>query len=169
MALRAGLAVTRMLEAFGVPDVGIKWPNDIYLKQRKVCGILVEADPRWFYVGIGLNVGAPVIPSGAGGDAESAPPGDLSRPLPPTVGVHSLLAVLDRTLAEALHDKAWVEAVRERLLWTDRPVHLRRESAPDVSGVLSGIDDDGAILITDYTSGEPVRYMAGTLRQGSAP
>ena len=169
MALRAGLAVTRMLEAFGVPEVGIKWPNDIYLGQRKVCGILVEADPRWFYIGIGLNVRAPVIPSGAGGDFKSALPGDLSRPLPPSVGVHSLLALLDHTLAEALLEESWVEAVRNRLLWTDCPVRLERESAPDVSGVLTGIDETGAVLISDHASGEPVCYVAGTLRQGSIP
>ena len=168
VALRAGLAVARMLEAFGIPAVGIKWPNDIYLGQRKVCGILVEADPRWFYIGIGLNVGFPAIPPDALDDPESAAPGDVRAPLPPTVGIHSLLAVLDRALAEVLRERSWVGAVRDRLLWRHRPVRLLREPAPAVVGTLVGIDADGAILIADRYPGEATRYVAGTLRPGTA-
>ena len=41
--------------------VGIKWPNDLVLSGRKVCGILTEALPEpegslWVIVGIGINV-----------------------------------------------------------------------------------------------------------------
>lgn len=166
IALRAGLGVTRTLEAFGVPEVGMKWPNDIFLVQRKVCGILVEADPRWFYIGIGLNISAPEIPPGIGTGSASAPPGDLSNSLIQTAGVHSVLAVLDQNLAEALHDDAWVAAVQDRLLWTGCAVRLQQESAPDVTGFLKGIDEDGAVLIADNPAGEPRRYVVGTLRQG---
>lgn len=44
-------------------DVKIKWPNDIYLNNKKISGILIESYPlkqkRIYIVGIGLNVNKP--------------------------------------------------------------------------------------------------------------
>ena len=34
----------------------VKWPNDLYAGNRKVCGILLEQRRKWFALGIGLNV-----------------------------------------------------------------------------------------------------------------
>ena len=52
--------------------VGVKWPNDILVRSRKLCGILVESklignDLDFTIVGIGLNVNQPrkTVPSGA--------------------------------------------------------------------------------------------------------
>lgn len=52
-AVRAGIA-----NATGAP-CAIKWLNDIYLNERKLCGILTELSPGgtdWVIVGIGVNV-----------------------------------------------------------------------------------------------------------------
>jgi len=38
ITLVAGLAVCKALKSFGI-DAGIKWPNDVYINGRKVCGI----------------------------------------------------------------------------------------------------------------------------------
>lgn len=47
----------------GIPDAGIKWPNDIVIDGRKVCGILTEmnmsveqASISYVVVGVGINV-----------------------------------------------------------------------------------------------------------------
>lgn len=42
-------------------DISIKWPNDIYYKEKKICGILIENDLKGYYLGrcicgIGLNI-----------------------------------------------------------------------------------------------------------------
>ena len=34
----------------------IKWPNDVLIQGRKICGILIEVVADWAIVGIGLNV-----------------------------------------------------------------------------------------------------------------
>ena len=39
--------------------IAVKWPNDVYLGGRKVCGILSESVPGWrerLVVGVGVNV-----------------------------------------------------------------------------------------------------------------
>lgn len=61
LAIAAGLAVAEAVEAFG-PQAGIKWPNDVWIGQRKVAGILVEAGADFAVVGIGLNVNTTKFP-----------------------------------------------------------------------------------------------------------
>jgi BirA family biotin operon repressor/biotin-[acetyl-CoA-carboxylase] ligase len=61
LTLVSALAVARALtEETGLP-AGIKWPNDIVMNGKKVCGILTEMSAQFDYVnhiviGIGINV-----------------------------------------------------------------------------------------------------------------
>lgn len=55
----AALAVANMLQQFVHLPAEIKWPNDVMIRGRKVCGILVEARsnmPNVYVLGVGLNV-----------------------------------------------------------------------------------------------------------------
>jgi len=52
----AGVAVRAHVESLlGEADVKIKWPNDILIRKRKVCGILCESRGGITAVGIGVN------------------------------------------------------------------------------------------------------------------
>lgn len=60
MSLVTGVALVRALRGIH-RGVGVKWPNDLYVKNRKLGGILVESQMRqgkfsFFVVGVGLNV-----------------------------------------------------------------------------------------------------------------
>lgn len=61
-SLVAGLAVRAALAGFGI-DAQLKWPNDVWVDQRKLGGILVEAlaaaGGSTLLVGIGLNLALP--------------------------------------------------------------------------------------------------------------
>jgi BirA family biotin operon repressor/biotin-[acetyl-CoA-carboxylase] ligase len=59
VSLQAGVAVARAVESIGGAAARLKWPNDVRLGGRKVCGILGELAPSADYVviGIGVNVG----------------------------------------------------------------------------------------------------------------
>ena len=55
------LAIIQMLKALNIPDLSIKWPNDILSGNRKICGILIENSLQGkmlnhSIIGIGLNV-----------------------------------------------------------------------------------------------------------------
>lgn len=55
ISLAAGAAMTRALRGLGV-DAEAKWPNDVLVRGRKVCGVLAEALPDGrVVVGAGLN------------------------------------------------------------------------------------------------------------------
>ena len=57
LALAVGVAVCHAVRAFiSNESVGLHWPNDVYVGQRKLAGILTEAlTPRRVIIGIGLN------------------------------------------------------------------------------------------------------------------
>ena len=62
LTLTAGLAVAELLEKECGVSVGLKWPNDVYISDKKCCGILAEAalakeeSEPFAVIGIGLNV-----------------------------------------------------------------------------------------------------------------
>ena len=61
LSLMAGISVAEILIARGVKDVDIKWPNDVLVNERKICGILVEGASSGsivnrIIVGIGVNL-----------------------------------------------------------------------------------------------------------------
>lgn len=51
------VSVMKILRQIGVENVSIKWPNDVYVNDKKICGILLQGQlPDFVVVGIGLNV-----------------------------------------------------------------------------------------------------------------
>lgn len=63
LSLATGIAIARALERSGVTEVGLKWPNDVWWRARKLGGILLESGGTSgdFYVvaGIGVNIALP--------------------------------------------------------------------------------------------------------------
>jgi BirA family biotin operon repressor/biotin-[acetyl-CoA-carboxylase] ligase len=93
LSLAVGVAVAGSLH----PDIGLKWPNDLWVQDRKLGGILIEtaaqgATPRHVVIGIGLNL-LPRTVQGA-----STPPAFLRQMLP---GV-AAPAVLERVAPAVL-------------------------------------------------------------------
>ena len=63
VTVSAAVAVCRAVKALCGLELSIKWVNDLYLHEKKVCGILTEAGAdlesgrlEWLVVGIGLNL-----------------------------------------------------------------------------------------------------------------
>jgi BirA family biotin operon repressor/biotin-[acetyl-CoA-carboxylase] ligase len=178
LVLAASVAVAETLQSVkGLAGrVGIKWPNDVLLDGRKVCGILAEASLdmdriHWVVVGIGLNAnGRPAArlyaENGAGG-----------RPLPSSIAERAgrvvprglLLACLLGSLAERLTqvERGGWPAVRRAYQSLDSlkgsPVTVRSglsSGGPARSGVARGIGPQGELLVED-TGGELVHVSAG--------
>ncbi|ABL02688.1 biotin--acetyl-CoA-carboxylase ligase [Candidatus Ruthia magnifica str. Cm (Calyptogena magnifica)] len=60
LSLVIGLALVDVLEKYGISDLKLKWPNDVYFEDRKLAGILIEnslqGDYQSVIIGLGLNV-----------------------------------------------------------------------------------------------------------------
>ncbi|MEY2667254.1 MAG: hypothetical protein RLZZ384_1425 [Pseudomonadota bacterium] len=64
LSLAIGVGVVRVLQKYGIDNVGLKWPNDIYSEGKKLGGILIEVTSRvdgkaTAVIGLGLNVDLP--------------------------------------------------------------------------------------------------------------
>jgi BirA family biotin operon repressor/biotin-[acetyl-CoA-carboxylase] ligase len=153
LALATGLAVADALEdSLGRnAAVALKWPNDVYLRNRKICGILVEtADGQSarLVIGVGINVNnrASTAPSELR-DKAIALCEVAQRDLP-------LADVLCRVLQRLASRLSWIASCenqlqnewRSRCLLTGRQVEI--ETGPRrVVGNCLGIDAAGALLI----------------------
>ena len=77
LPLAVPLAVCEAVESLAPVECRVKWPNDVWIEERKVAGVLIEArPPDWAVIGVGLNVaiGRRRVPGRA------ALAGDLGRP-----------------------------------------------------------------------------------------
>lgn len=167
LTIAAAAAVAESIELVCDVKVGIKWVNDLFVEQRKVCGILTEAAVgveeqrlRYAVVGIGINVAPP-----AGGyPAEIADVATSIYTQPPQTEIRNRLAaeVLRRfqPYAEALPLKAYFSSYRERLFVIGREVALVRGGAREMVQVLA-LNDDGSLHVRradgstkDVASGE---------------
>lgn len=166
ITLLAGVAVAEAISPVCPAGIGIKWPNDVRIHGRKVCGILTEmraaGSETTVIVGIGLNVNM------RKGDFD---PGhsDTATSLREETGRDHSREKLFAMLCERLEQwygtflDAGFAPVREGWLgWSEmagRPVRIRfRDEVQE--GVVEGIDRDGALLISD-SQGEVRRITAG--------
>ncbi len=95
LSLAVGLSVAQSLH----PEVGLKWPNDLWFDGRKLGGILIETAAvggvRYAVVGVGLNIELPCAQD------LRTPPAAL-RELLPTVDAAQALACIALPLAQTL-------------------------------------------------------------------
>jgi BirA family transcriptional regulator, biotin operon repressor / biotin---[acetyl-CoA-carboxylase] ligase len=152
VALTTGLAVCDALQQLrpGL-EIGLKWPNDVFVQSRKICGVLVEVPPRMptrLVIGVGVNVN----------NAMAAAPDRVPHTAISLIDVtgypFDLTLVLIRILQqiasqfEALDrvPTALVSRWQELCMLTGRRVRVEAGQRATV-GTCQGIDDAGALLL----------------------
>ncbi|MDG4554811.1 MAG: bifunctional biotin--[acetyl-CoA-carboxylase] ligase/biotin operon repressor BirA [Candidatus Competibacter sp.] len=168
LSLAIGIAVARTLRALGVAEVGLKWPNDILWRERKLGGILLEsgssAGALHVVAGIGLNVALPRQEA----LAIDQPWVDLREILGAEgVSRNRLAALLINELVEILGrfeqgGFAGLAGEWARFdLSVGRRVRLRLPNAA-VTGIVRGVDASGALLL-ESTDGRVNAYLGGEI------
>jgi BirA family biotin operon repressor/biotin-[acetyl-CoA-carboxylase] ligase len=149
LPLAVPVAVCEAIESLGPAECRIKWPNDVWIEERKVAGVLIEArPPDWAVIGVGINVAI----------ADDEFPPDLRSPAT-SVGHGATVAGAREALSAALG--AWVEAPAREVLaaYRERDALLGREIAwtgdggSPGSGVAHGVDERGN-LVVELAGGE---------------
>jgi BirA family biotin operon repressor/biotin-[acetyl-CoA-carboxylase] ligase len=145
-----GLAALSAVESVAGLVAELKWPNDLLLGDRKLAGILAEAEGDAVVVGLGVNV-------------TSAPPGaaavndEAGRTIDRGQLLEALLIDLDRWYGR------WDDVAAT---YRDRCATVGREVRVDLPGrILTGlaeaINDGGHLLIRPSGGGELVEVTAG--------
>lgn len=147
-------------------DVRVKWPNDVYLQGKKVCGILVEVPPvrpARLIVGIGINVNNSLLEAPEEVRARATSLADegsqaFDREAVLEAVVTPFLAKLDR-LRES--DLGFLERWPQRCLLTGKQVQVDCTTRI-VEGRCEGIDHAGALLLRTPSGQE--RLFAGVVK-----
>ena len=147
----ASLAVARGIKAVTGLESEIKWPNDILLNGKKVCGILVESEVRgeavdYAVMGIGINVNLRVsdfpeiLPTATSLSQELG--GEVSL-----LGlVIRLLVEIERLYLDLLGEGSIYEAWRDSLVTLGREVYVVSGKAK-YSGIAESVARDGSLLV----------------------
>lgn len=163
MTLAAALSVARAVRVTSGVDLGIKWPNDLLYKGKKVAGILTEMDAEadrvhFVVIGIGVNVnaGKKDLPSEATSLREITGL-DISR----VAFARQLLVELEKDYL-MLKSGSFDELAAE---WESLSLTTGRRVSADllgrkVQGQAMGIDKDGALWIRK-DNGLQERILAG--------
>ncbi|KUJ78775.1 bifunctional biotin operon transcriptional regulator/biotin--[acetyl-CoA-carboxylase] ligase [Microbulbifer flavimaris] len=164
LSLAVGVALARALERFDVPDVRLKWPNDVWCQGRKLAGVLLElsgdlTDRCGVVVGVGLNVG---LAEGAARQIDQ-PWVDLAA-VRPGLGRNSLTAAMLEELLPLLEEYPRIGFAGYREAWS----RLDQFSGQEISlysgptewrGRNVGVDESGALLLE--VDGEIRRFHGG--------
>lgn len=147
----------------------VKWPNDVLLRGRKVCGILTELGlkgPRLAYavVGMGININVDFSEVGELAHTATSLAQELGHEVSRLELLRAILVGIDKRYArlragENPHAEwaARLATLGQRVVVTTPSEQLR--------GIAVGVDDDGALFLRDE-NGRLRRILAGdvTLR-----
>jgi BirA family biotin operon repressor/biotin-[acetyl-CoA-carboxylase] ligase len=155
LTLMTGVAVAKTLQKECGLDVGIKWPNDILIGEKKVCGILTEANAKfntldYVVVGIGIdaNVDTKVFPSDLRNGATSLK-NELNKEIKGVSLVQQFLKNFEEIYGDFTAGK-FPEILGEwrRLSKTiGSYVEVRKQLGKIVRGEAIGITNTGALIL----------------------
>jgi len=167
--LLAAVAVADAISEVCQLTPAIKWPNDVLVAGKKVCGILAEmqteaGELRAVILGIGVNINAPL----------SAFPEELHDK------ASSLLLVSGRTIERSMFTASLLTHLEKYyVLWLEQGFSALRTtwemyassvlgkriavaaSEGTVTGTALGLDDNGALLVRDEADNAIHRLLAG--------
>lgn len=167
LSLVSGLAVCEALERIASSgDFSLKWPNDVYASEKKVCGLLIEAVPgklQRLVIGIGINVNT---------DMSDAPEEVKQRA---TALRYEAGAIVDKTetlvavmesLVGRLEDLAREGFDELRKHWERRSLLTGRDIVVQVGesrvqGHCLGLAENGSLRV--LTGNGPVELVAGSI------
>jgi BirA family transcriptional regulator, biotin operon repressor / biotin---[acetyl-CoA-carboxylase] ligase len=168
LSLGVGVAVARALARAGAHGVTLKWPNDIWLGDRKLGGVLIElraeaSGPAHVVIGVGVNVDLPAaarreieasgVRVAAVADACAAAP---SRNLVAGAILDELLSMLGQFEREGF--AAFRDAWTALDALSGRPARVLLGDTV-VTGTARGVDQEGALLLD--TGDRVQRFVSG--------
>ncbi|WP_145586735.1 bifunctional biotin--[acetyl-CoA-carboxylase] ligase/biotin operon repressor BirA [Yersinia kristensenii] len=166
LSLVVGIVMAEVLHKLGAGQVRVKWPNDLYLNDKKLAGILVEltgktGDAAQLVIGAGINL-----------TMRESTTNVISQDW---INLQEAGVIIDRNklTAELLSElrlavvkfeneglSAFISRWREMDNYLDRPVKLIIGNQ-EIFGIARGIDQQGALLLEQNGNVKP--YIGGEI------
>lgn len=154
LPLAVAVAVADVLDELEVKDVKIKWPNDVLVGDRKICGILVERiagrTKNHWVIGVGLNLADACLQY----DSSALMATSLDKYMPDCLGHRNRIVAM---LIESILESCSILFVRgasailprwERMdFLKGKTVTVRKWNEVVLSGTVQGISDRGKLMM----------------------
>ncbi len=154
LSLAVGVALMRALHGLGVDQAQLKWPNDVLVDGKKLAGILIELQgdlegPSSAVIGVGINLNLPknVL------ESIDQPAIDLAHAGAKPISQNVLLGQILKHLADVLSNFEAQGFVGLRDEWLsyhaykNKPVRMLLPNGTEVIGTVTGVADDGILLV----------------------
>lgn len=152
ITLMGAVSIAKIIrKLYGITAL-IKWPNDVFIENEKICGILTEMNAeqdliKFVILGMGVNVN---------NDAAQIPPGATSlkiqtgRQINRIEFFQNVLEELEAHYVKIIHREFdfIIDEWRNLSLTLGRRVKIKRESK-NIEGQAMDIDENGALIIRD--------------------
>ena len=153
LSLVAAISLCEVIEK-SFPNISkpmIKWPNDIYINDKKVCGILLESNlPEYIVIGVGLNVNQKLF------DGEyRKEPTSLSLEIGKDVRIENLKESIYQTLIDNLGNaeirkETYLNYYRSHNYLLGKRVSYVQNNVSSL-GIIKGVDESFNIIIETRT------------------
>lgn len=168
ITLAAAVAVAKSLENLYQLTPEVKWPNDILIKKKKICGILCESVSSnnkisKIVVGIGINVNQTNF-----ANRYLIAPTSVKKEIKKIVSRERLLSELLNNLEEIINllnidYKKVLDEWRERCKMIGEKVKIV-EGNNEIFGIFEDINDDGQLLLRQGDNIVPISFGDVSLR-----
>ena len=163
----AAVAVCEAIEKAAGIECGIKWVNDIYAGDKKLCGILTEAaidveqgGLEYAVIGIGVNVSNTFFPKNIENIATS-----IMEQCGENISRSRLIAEILNSLEEKLDQiigGGFIDEYRKRSILIGKRIVITK-SGESIEAECTGIDEFGKLLIR-YDDGKEAELSSGTVK-----
>lgn len=167
LSLFIGVAIARTLQSIKINNVGLKWPNDVVVQDKKIAGILIEvrgeaSGPMDVVIGIGLNYELPeqfdLLIEQPITDIRKHTNENLSRNKLAATLITNVFDILKKL--EVNNCTELLEEWRALDCFIDRQAKLVMNNK-EIKGVVKGVDEQGFLLMS--VSGNIKRFNSGEI------
>lgn len=160
----ASLAAARSIEAVAGLGTQLKWPNDVLIRGKKVCGILIESELKgssvaWAVIGIGINVNVKVRDMPEIAATATSLSDELGEELLRVEIIRCLLVELERLYVELGDGTRVYQEWRKRLITLGRRVQVT-SGEETLEGIAEDVSRDGSLLLR-HGNGSISHVVAG--------
>jgi BirA family biotin operon repressor/biotin-[acetyl-CoA-carboxylase] ligase len=151
LMMASALAVSEAITAVTGLAPAIKWPNDVLIGGKKVCGVLIETSGAIVVIGVGVNVNGSLTQQPELAARATTLEDESGHPLSrEALATAILFALADHYAAMRSQGDSGREAVR--LAWRERLVTLGAQVRVDqgqaqVVGWAEDVAEDGALIV----------------------
>jgi BirA family biotin operon repressor/biotin-[acetyl-CoA-carboxylase] ligase len=169
LTMLASLAVLHSIQKTTGLKCRLKWPNDVLINQKKVCGILLESQVSpdsvaYAIIGIGINVNMKLADYPEISAIATSLADETGKEISRVVLLQNLFLEMEKLYLRLRAGESLLEEWRENLVTLGKSIRVR--SGDEVfEGIAESVADDGSLMLR-CSDGRLLKFTAGdvTLR-----